>query len=198
MSVAAIWPLMRAALNQAGPVAQAFAQPLPDAPAMQASPPVPQGLSRPVPSGLLALAQTATATTRDLAFAVARHAGALGWRSSYPVDEAGAFAGGYAWAPLGGPDGPAICAAGLVSIMHVAPGLGYPPHHHAPEEVYLVLCGQAEFRSDRQPARLLGAGALCHHAPHETHSLTTSDSAVLVLSVWRGAYQKSDFARRAA
>lgn len=198
MTLTLLWPLMRAALAESGPVGQAFLAPLPVTPDLQTPPPVPVGLARPAPEGLAKLAEAASPSTRGLAAAIAGQAAALVWRSSYSAAEVGDFARGYAWAPLGSPEGPLVCAAGLVSVMYVGPGLAYPPHRHAPEEVYLVLCGEADFRSETQPARRLGPGGLCHHAPQESHAMQTSGSPVLVLSVWRGGYSKSELAGKAA
>ncbi len=193
-----LWSATRDFLQGNAGLPTDFAALLPPSPATRACDAPPEGLSRPVPVGLAALAGTATQATHELCRAVTDSGDRLTWRSSYAADDVGAFATGYAWAAIAGPDGPLVAPDAFVSVMYVGPDLTYPRHRHTPEEVYAVLAGTAEFWSDRQGAGWCRAGDLRHHLPNEWHGLRTGPDPVLVLSVWRGRYEKSEIVEKAA
>ena len=65
------------------------------------------------------------------------------------------------------------------------PDLYYPAHHHASEELYFVLSGAAMFESDGDAAARLGPTEHRFHASHQPHAMTTTDSAILTLALWR-------------
>ncbi|MCU9847358.1 dimethylsulfonioproprionate lyase family protein [Defluviimonas sp. WL0024] len=198
MSARDLWPAVLAHLRGCDAPAAEFLDGLPREPQERPAPPPAGGFARPVPDELDRLADTAPAETRALCAAISAEAARLSWRSSYTTADVGAFATGYAWAPIAAPDGPLVIPSGLVCIMHIGPRLHYPPHRHEPEELYAVLAGNAVFSSDRSPRTRLGPGALRHHAPYETHSMDTDDSAALVLALWKGSYRKSEIVKTEA
>lgn len=69
----------------------------------------------------------------------------------------------------------------------LAPGIHYPAHTHAASEIYYCLSGTLELAYGLGEGSFeLRPGALSVTPPHRLHSLTTHDSAVLLIYVWIG------------
>ena len=77
------------------------------------------------------------------------------------------------------------------------PGTWYPLHHHAAEELYLILSGTAEWTRDGIDGQPEPPGTLIHHAPHERHATRTLGEPLLALWVWLGDIEPSVVRRRA-
>ena len=91
------------------------------------------------------------------------------------------FLDNYAYFELIGPTGHFRSDQCSAFIGYWGPGLFYPAHHHASEELYFVLAGHALFESDGDSPATLGPAAHRFHASHQPHAMTTTYSAILTL-----------------
>ena len=111
----------------------------------------------------------------------------VNWQFIYTEEEVGRhFLDNYAYFELIGPIGHFQSDQCCAFIGYWGPGLFYPAHHHASEELYFVLAGYALFVSDGDGPATLGPAAHRFHASHQSHAMTTTDSAILTLVLWRG------------
>ena len=94
------------------------------------------------------------------------------------------FLDNYGYFELIGPTGHFHSDKCNAYIAYWGPGLYYPAHHHASEELYFLLSGAAIFESDGDSAATLGPTEQCFHASHQPHAVTTTDSAILTLVLW--------------
>ncbi|WP_227268482.1 dimethylsulfonioproprionate lyase family protein [Roseobacter weihaiensis] len=85
-----------------------------------------------------------------------------------------------------GPTGYIRHKAVRVGFLFQDAQLGYPPHSHAAEEIYLLLQGQADWQIDGRPIGLCRAGKLVHHLPWQPHAMQTAKEPLLALWAWRG------------
>jgi len=112
----------------------------------------------------------------------------LAWRPSYPElagnAEFDAFIGGYSYAQIAGPDGPLMTNAISIFATIQAPGLLYPPHHHAATEVYVAVGGRAEWQRDTEPWRRRNPGSIILHTSDMPHAARTHDEPLLAIAVW--------------
>jgi len=119
--------------------------------------------------------------------AVQKAAHLVNWQFIYSEAEVGRhFLDNYAYFELIGPTGHFHSAQCNAYIGYWGPHLYYPAHHHASEELYFVLSGEALFESDGDAAATLGPTEHRRHASHQPHAMTTKDSAILTLVLWRG------------
>ncbi len=158
---------------------------LPEAPdrADKAPNPVPAlvQLARDVPSG------AASGAGAALAEAVVGAADRIDWLLTYTEDQVGAdFLARYGWFELLGPTGHFRTDDLVAFVAYWGPGLRYPWHRHAAEEVYAVIDGGCVFEAEGRPARAVTAGDTSHHAPWQAHALRTVDQPVLTLALHAG------------
>ena len=110
----------------------------------------------------------------------------VNWQFIYTEDEVGRhFLDNYAYFELSGPTEHFRSDQCYAFIGYWGPGLFYPEHHHASEELYFVLAGHALFDSDGDVPANLGTAAHRFHASQRPHAMTTNDSAMLTLVFWR-------------
>jgi mannose-6-phosphate isomerase-like protein (cupin superfamily) len=71
-----------------------------------------------------------------------------------------------------------------VGIMYVRPGAQYPLHHHPPQELYLTISGNADWRfggaDDFVP---VGPNATLYNHPDDWHSAIAGDTPLVALYV---------------
>ena len=91
---------------------------------------------------------------------------------------------GYAYAAMGGPDGPIECAAPRGGIMLMGPHVTYPDHFHSPREVYLVLTPGAQWRLDEGEWFDVEPGDLLFHDAWQMHATRTADQPLLAFAGW--------------
>ena len=107
----------------------------------------------------------------------------VNWQFIYTEDEVGRhFLDNYAYFELSGPTEHFRSDQCCAFIGYWEPGLlFYPAHHLASKELYFVIADHALFESD-------GDGPTAHrfHASQQPHAMTTTDSAILTLVLWRG------------
>ncbi|WP_419904913.1 dimethylsulfonioproprionate lyase family protein [Kiloniella sp.] len=72
-------------------------------------------------------------------------------------------------------------------LLLLGPGLHYPAHNHAAEEIYHVLSGdQTLWRRAEEDWCTHPAGSTIHHAPWMIHETKTGDQPLLALYCWLG------------
>jgi len=92
----------------------------------------------------------------------------------------------YSVAKIIGPDGMIPAADFRFGAFLQYPDTWYPLHHHAAEELYLILSGAAEWTRDGIDGQPEPPGALFRHASHERHATRTLGEPLLALWVWLG------------
>ena len=113
--------------------------------------------------------------------------GELAWSQTYGAADFGArFLDRYGWTELIGARGPIASHSLACGFLLLGPEADYPSHHHAAEEIYLVLSGTAYWRRGVDPWMRRPPGALVHHPPHMRHAMRTDDEPLLALYFWRG------------
>jgi len=128
-----------------------------------------------------------TSPTSPVCRAVQQASLHVNWQFIYTEAEVGRhFLDNYAYFELIGPTGHFHSDQCSAFIGYWGPGLFYPAHHHASEELYFVLAGHALFESDGDDPATLGPTAHRFHASHQPHAMTTTNSAILTLVLWRG------------
>lgn len=120
--------------------------------------------------------------------AMARAAGALDWGQVYQDATVGVgVAEGMLAAQMAGTYG--VFASGNVAagLFLLGPGVFYPEHTHAAEELYLCLSGTLTLEHGLDGAPFtIDPGGYSVTPPHRLHTLKTGDDPVLLLYVWRG------------
>jgi len=92
----------------------------------------------------------------------------------------------YGYVRLVGPDSIVEHDAVRVGIGLWGPRLDYPLHEHPAEELYHVLYGQPEFRTDATEFAVRGVGDAVHHPPWMKHAQRFGASPTLLLYAWTG------------
>lgn len=109
------------------------------------------------------------------------------WRATYTKEELGQdFIDRYGYFELYGPEGHYISHQSRAFLGYWGAGLHYPSHCHLAEEIYCVAAGQALFGVDDADGQVIEAGHTRQHSSNQSHWMTTEDSAVLCLVLWRG------------
>ena len=107
--------------------------------------------------------------TSPLIYAVQQAAFHVNWQFIHTEEEIGRhFLDNYAYFELIGPTGHFRSDQCCAFIGYWGPGLFYPAHHHASEELYFVLAGHALFESDGDSPATLGLAAHRLHASPST------------------------------
>ena len=69
-----------------------------------------------------------------------------------------------------------------LGIMYVGRGAQYPLHHHPPQELYLTIAGQAQWRHGGAEEFVpYGPGSLIYNHPDDLHSSIAGDSPLVAL-----------------
>jgi len=103
------------------------------------------------------------------------------------------------WADSGGAE--LVGPSGMVVNNHVRVGLffqnsdvNYPNHHHAAEELYLVISGEAKWSKASEPAATLKQPLnFIHHKSWEMHAMQTQSEPLLALWCWAGNIDFSQY-----
>lgn len=142
----------------------------------------------PVLAYLDAMRERTTPETAEVTNALVDLKDRLNWRVTYSADDVmGAeFLKKYGWTELIGKAGPCVSDRLRLGFVAWAPRVGYPPHAHAPEELYVVLSGTGEWTRGDEAARLRPPGSIILHESQMWHSTWTLDEPVLALYMWRG------------
>ena len=110
------------------------------------------------------------------------------WQLTYTVEEVGQdFLDRYGWFELVGPEGHYRSDQIRAYIAYWGENLFYPWHLHEAEELYYILAGEALFEAEGELPVMLRPGDIRIHSSNQPHQMTTGDSPVLTLVLWRGA-----------
>lgn len=116
-----------------------------------------------------------------------RAARGLSWRQTYGAAEMGeAFLRGYGWAEFIGLRGPVPSETIACGVLLLGPGVTYPAHAHAAEEVYLPIAGAAEWMRAEEGFAARELGRAIHHPSWVPHGMRTGAEGVAALYLWRG------------
>ena len=133
------------------------------------------------------LLTVASEETRGLVAAIAAASAALCWEQSYSKEEVGAhYLANYGWFNLASPGGPFVSEALRVSVGYWEAGLTYPQHAHEPEEMYVVLAGEAVVKSEGCDPVRAKPGTIIRHTPNQWHGFTMEDRPLLAMAFWKG------------
>lgn len=109
------------------------------------------------------------------------------WQLAYTEDEVGAdFLNRFGYVELVGPTGHFQSQDVRAYLCYWGENLHYPWHLHEAEELYYIVSGRALFEAEGEPAAILGPGDIRVHRPNQPHAMTTTDSPILALLLWRG------------
>ncbi|MFY9210822.1 MAG: dimethylsulfonioproprionate lyase family protein [Aestuariivita sp.] len=129
-----------------------------------------------------------TGASAELHRAVQAVAGYADWQQTYTEQEVGAdFLARYGYFELIGPSGHFQSDQIRAYIAYWGHGLVYDWHLHEAEELYYIVSGSALFQAQGVESKVLGPGDIRTHGSNQPHAMTTTDSPVLTLVLWRGA-----------
>ena len=176
----------RALIEAVGADARAFAAPaFEDGLAFVA----PEAARLPVLDRLPACAGTASPLTRRLVDAIVAGRDSLDWRRTYRAGDGlgDGFLERYGWFNIVAPDGPFRSEETRVAVGYWSEGLRYLAHAHEPEELYVILAGEAQFFAEGRAPRTVRAGDTVRHAPWQAHGMLMTPGPLLAMGVLRGA-----------
>ena len=87
---------------------------------------------------------------------------------------------------LVGPDGMVKDEHASLGLILLAPGVHYPSHKHAAEELYLVLSGALEWSLDGASLGSMQIGSFIHHMSWQSHSMINDATPALCFWGWTG------------
>ena len=82
--------------------------------------------------------------------------------------------------------GPVASTRIACGVLVLGPGVVYPAHAHAAEEVYLPLHGVAEWARGDQGFVPVPVGQGIHHGPWVPHAMRVGAEPLVALYLWRG------------
>ena len=139
--------------------------------------------------------------TRPLIEAFETHKASRKWEQSY--SKADGVVGddmlsGYGFAEVIGKHGPFVSDRVRSGIGVWGPGIDYPSHRHAAEEIYVILGGSAEFRMDEAPDQQVfrkRASESVYVTSMRTHAFRTLEEPLCVFYIWQAGdlREKSSF-----
>lgn len=163
----------------------------------------------PVPPAYLPAADTLVETlvsttpqTHDLAVLFDREKSTRRWEQSYTRSDGVVgedMLSGYGFAEVIGKRGPFASTRVRAGIGVWGPGIDYPAHRHAAEEVYVLLGGSAEFHlgeGDETAVEMRHAGDAVFVPSMLTHGFRTRQEPLAVFYIWQAGdlREKSTFA----
>jgi len=131
----------------------------------------------------LALAPAETAGLVSLVDALAP---TLSWARAPAATTPAEYFEGHAYAMLVG-DGGFVPADGfMLGLFLLAPGLFYPNHAHAADELYYLLSGRAQWQKSGGAFAGFGPGELVAMPSMTPHAIRIGSEPVLILWAWYG------------
>jgi mannose-6-phosphate isomerase-like protein (cupin superfamily) len=125
---------------------------------------------------------------RELLRTFARHNPRLHWEQSYRRQDGlvpEAMLAGYGFAEVIGLRGPFVSERIRAGIGIWGPRISYPKHRHDAEEVYILLCGSAQFEFDEGTTLAAGAGDVVYVEPGRWHGFRTGEENLVVYYLWQ-------------
>ncbi len=126
--------------------------------------------------------------TRHMVELLARYADDVKWEQTYTKADSAIsekMLATYGFVEVIGSRGPFFSDQVRSGIGVYGPGIGYPPHRHKAEEIYIVLAGGAEYRLDGKPPKYAQPGDLVFVPSMLTHGFYTADEAMVVYYIWQ-------------
>ncbi len=144
---------------------------------------------------------TAPDQTRPLIEAFETHKASRKWEQSYAKADnvvGDDMLSGYGFAEVIGKHGPFVSSLVRSGIGVWGPGIDYPSHQHAAEEIYVILGGVAEFRMDTEPDQdvfVRRGGQSVYVRSMRTHAFRTLDEPLCIFYIWQSGdlREKSSF-----
>lgn len=132
-------------------------------------------------------AQGASAEVVAALAAIRAAAAGLRWQQTYGAADFGAdFLQAYGWSEFIGLRGPLASEKIACGVLLLGPGVTYPAHAHAAEEVYLPIHGVAEWQQGEGDFAPVPVGQGVHHAPWVPHAMRVGAEPLAALYLWRG------------
>lgn len=111
----------------------------------------------------------------------------LSWRQTYQAAEMSeAFLRVYGWSEFIGLRGPVPSTTIACGVLLLGPGVTYPAHAHAAEEVYIPIAGAAEWMRAEEEFCPKEIGSVIHHPSWMPHGMRTGAEGLAALYLWRG------------
>ena len=132
-----------------------------------------------------ALATAPASSVTDIAACLQPVYRALPWVYHYARAADDDLSARIAFAELIGPDGPLIAPDCRVGFTVMAEQTTYPMHRHPAVELYLVMTGNARWRTPTSD-RIVPPDELVLHRSNEPHAMRTFDEPLLALWGWTG------------
>jgi hypothetical protein len=132
--------------------------------------------------GALDTARKTNASLARIADAFAAIEPHLTWTRRAHADHTASanFVDGHANTMIVGPNGHETRDDVWVGASLLAPHVRYPDHHHAPEEVYLVL-SDSRFRQGRDEWFEPGVGGTFYNTPHIKHAMASGPTPLFAI-----------------
>ncbi|MBS3649366.1 cupin domain-containing protein [Pseudaminobacter sp. 19-2017] len=133
------------------------------------------------------IAASAPPESHGLIRLLADHRDQLVWGQTYTAADFGQhFIDNYGWLELIGTRGHFESEEIAAGFLILGPGVHYPDHHHAAEEIYVPLAGEAEWRKGNGSFLRWQPGEVIHHPSNVSHAMRTGSEPLLALYLWRG------------
>lgn len=94
------------------------------------------------------------------------------------------FLSGYAFAMVAGPGGAIELTRPLCGYILFGPNVHYPPHHHAPREIYLPMAPGVTWQLDQGSWFDVDPGDLIFHDHWQVHAAKSGDTPALAFAAW--------------
>jgi hypothetical protein len=137
------------------------------------------------PDILAAAISAAPRETESLAAIIDALADHVTWCEGPRPGAPAGLEGGYAYSILVGPDGHVDAPDCRMGVYLQPANVYYPGHAHDAEEFYLIVSGSADWTAGERRFTA-EPGHVIHHAPAESHVMTTTGSALLACWAWQG------------
>ena len=134
-------------------------------------------------------AETQDSQTRVLLRAFQALSAGARWEQSYKRTDGLVgedMLAGYGFIELVGKLGPFVSDKIRLGVGAWGPHIKYPAHHHAAEEMYLLLAGSAWFELEGEAPVRRGPGDVVYVCPSRVHGLHTREDPVVVFYLWQG------------
>ncbi|MGI9301880.1 MAG: dimethylsulfonioproprionate lyase family protein [Gammaproteobacteria bacterium] len=114
----------------------------------------------------------------------------MSWQRRADAEAHGdSFYHGHANTWLVGPDAPERRDDVIVGASLVAPGVDYPEHNHAPEELYVVM-SEGQWYAEDRGWYTPGVGGIVYHTPGVTHAMRSGATPLFAIwCLWCGESQ---------
>ena len=128
-------------------------------------------------------------SARGLLATFLRHRQRLRWEQSYKKSDGvvpDEMLANYGFCEILGKQGPFVSERIRAGIGIYPPRIEYPIHRHKPEEIYIVLAGNADFMVGAAEGLRKDPGDVIYMKSNTPHGFRTGDEAQVVYYLWQG------------